>query len=339
MSKGLDVMQARGLRFLVSEYCAQLLCHWKETARVSQLTRSAEPATGEDVDLERHYEHLPLSPVLLAAGTSSMQNLREPTRLANLHAVLMDYKETVEKSIRSGDTGCLSLSSHEEILGCMCSYLHQKDYWNTFKGPRMRVKRMRAKKTRDPIADNTQDLFRVLLVFATSAWVELTEKWYNLPEAPGRHLRCVTNMSPIDYRSLGELVWAEVKESSQALYAHCCAQCGRLLHSRTAASHLPSDVGRPGMACQLWGRHETWTVMPPFLLLWSKQRLGHLLRAVCAYDATSGKLTLKGPWSTAPWLHLVPGTPKPRIEELTPWWYCIDCHDYFVPTVLEFISR
>ena len=127
-------MRARGLRFLVSEYCAQLLCHWKETARVSQLTRSAEPATGEDVDLERHYEHLPLSPVLLAAGTSSMQNLREPTRLANLHAVLMDYKETVEKSIRSGDSGCLSLSSHEEILGCMCSYLHQKDYWKHLQG-------------------------------------------------------------------------------------------------------------------------------------------------------------------------------------------------------------
>ena len=178
-----------------------------------------------------------------------------------------------------------------------------------------------------------QGLFKILIVFTTAAWVELTEKWYKMPPTSGTHFACVSNLSPLDYRLFGEIVWEEVKESTQPLYAHCCAQCGRLLHSRTAASHLPSDVGRPGMACQLRGRVAAWTAMPIFLLLWSKKRLGHLLRSVCAYDAEAGKLILKGPWSTAPWLHLAPGTTKPRAEEQKPWWCCIDCHDYFAPTL------
>jgi hypothetical protein len=174
----------------------------------------------------------------------------------------------------------------------------------TATGPRLRLT------GKDGRNKNAAELFRLLLVFAVTAWVEMTERWYNMPENPTRNLPMVCNLHPLELRAMGALVWDEHKYSSRPLYEHLCAACGQLLHSRTEHSHLPREMGLPGPACQLRGRVASWHALPLFLLLWSKKRLGHYLRSICTYDAETNKLTLSGGWETAPWLHYKPNTTR-----------------------------
>ena len=115
------------------------------------------------------------------------------------------------------------------------------------------------------------------------------------------------------------------------MFNHVCANCGRLLYSRTDHSHLPREIGVAGPACQLRGQITDWFVMPPFLLLWSKKALAKFLRSLMVFDETTNALRLKNGWLTAPWLHLE--QQGAAVHDQNPWMYCTDCHDYMIPSV------
>ena len=114
-----------------------------------------------------------------------------------------------------------------------------------------------------------------------------------MPENPRRNLPMVCNQHAMQTRSMGAHVRHEHKLSSQSIFKHVCANCGRLLYSRCEHSHLPREIGKAGAACQLRGRVANWFSMPPFLLLWSKKALGRFLRALMSYDESTKTLRLE----------------------------------------------
>ena len=141
---------------------------------------------------------------------------------------------------------------------------------------------------------------------------------------------------------MGKLVQEEHTYSSTPLVDRCCAMCGKMLASSTPFQKAKSWNGKRGAACQIRGATVAWDSMPPFLLLWSKQKLAVFLRAVCNYDDVRNTLTFakrkagrKVGYEEAPWLvfrpyaeNLVgPGSiyrndGAEMLWEETPWWYC-----------------
>ena len=333
---GLQAAERRGLALLVAEYQELLLKYFKEQARARQVDRGEALPAGADADLEYRYERLPLSPILVGPDGclegKSMKALAGATEdAAALRQILLiqvrEHAESVLEAGAAGEDSCVALSQHQEILGAIYAYLDGKGVLAAAAATR---KRLRGK---TGVTKATDETFRLLLTFALSAWVGQTERWYRMPDAPTRNMPMVCNLTNYGVRALGSLVQDEMKYSSRPMFEHLCAACGRLLYSRTEHAHLPRELGVCGSACQTRGAVTTWHAMPAFLLLWSKERLGCYLRAVCHYDVESKALTLRNGWESAPWLHFQPNTR--RIDEAAPWYYCTDCHDYFVPTVKD----
>ena len=129
---------------------------------------------------------------------------------------------------------------------------------------------------------------------ALAAWLELTERWFAMPEDPLHNLPCVSNLNSLQIRSLGCNVHAEYALSSIPMFDHCCATCGRLLSPGISADHSAADVGIYGPACQIRGQHTTWDALPLCLLLWSKWTLSRtLLRGVAKYDENTNQQPTK----------------------------------------------
>ena len=209
-------------------------------------------------------------------------------------------------------------------------------------------------KRRRTSAGTTERTFvrsELLCIFSVAAWIEMTERWFDMPLPPTRSLRMVCNQSPLQLRRLAVNVAQEHQSSSTPLFDHCCAMCGRLLYSRCDSRNNPGYVGIPGPACQVRGSTCRWDAMPLCLLLWSKVTLASsLLRSVATYDPNTGHLRLKDGAVGAPWLHWRLGKPsaammrlkgasrlpvkmrgdKPFVvDNAKPWWYCNWCYQYF----------
>ena len=188
---------------------------------------------------------------------------------------------------------------------------------------------------------------KLMCTFALAAWIEMSERWFDMPENPQRNLKMVCNLCPLQIRQLAVHVDDEYRSSCRPMFDHCCATCGRLLFSSTTAGggHNPNEVGVAGFACQMRGTATTWDTMPLCLLLWSKKRLAEtLFRGIGKYDAGTNTLTLTGGPEVAPWLHFTKGHPKSNatyphfvrdglpyvMDASTPWWYCRICHRYWI---------
>ena len=235
----------------------------------------------------------------------------------------------MQEAATAGKDRHAELSTHQEFLGVSRS--HSEATGALAKGEAIKTRligKQSVVKQRE-VAQAKKDLFDILLVCALAAWLEQTERWYCMPENPRRNLPMVCNHNAMQTRIMGAHVRHEHKVSSQSMFSHVCANCGRLLYSVSDYSRLPRETGVAGAACQLRGRITDWFSMPPFLLLWSKKALGRFLRAVMTYDDTKGTLTMKRGWLTAPWLHLKQH--EKDVDVKKPWMYCTDCHEYMLP--------
>ena len=148
---------------------------------------------------------------------------------------------------------------------------------------------------------------------------------------------------------MGKLIQEEHAYSSTPLMDRCCAMCGKMLASSTPFKNAKNWNGKRGPACQVRGSKVSWDSMPPFLLLWSKRKLGVYLRAVCNYNNERSTLTCKKimngrkvGYEEAPWLVFRPYAEKyvspasiyrndgtEVLWEETPWWYCNSCYSYY----------
>ena len=304
--------------------------------RMKKVSQGSLPTTGEDVDLEFRYEPLPLSPVLLdAAGrrtyaecfAASEDGRKFRLRLRSHLEGLSDQFTTALKDDLAPHT---SFSQHEEFLGAAYRHLTTSGTLSLVVTSSRRLRGKTSGQVQDKHTAHGE-MLQLLLVFAFAAWLQQTERWYNMPINPERNLSVVNNLEPMTLRSLGLMVDHESKMSSTSMFAHICAICGRLLHSRCTNSHLPREVGISGPACQLRGRTTVYHALPPFVLLWSKETLGRQLRAVMLYSPETKTLKLRKGWKHAPWLHHK--LHQFEVDEENPWMYCTDCHDYYVPTV------
>ncbi len=191
------------------------------------------------------------------------------------------------------------------------------------------------------------NVFKLLAVFALAAWLEMIERWWNMPTSPERHLKMVCNVTPLDLFTLGQLVREEREFSALPLTDHICAMCGRLLQPPSATAHLKRDIGIPGLACQVRGETE-WHALPLFLMLWSKKTHAARLQEVFTYDAAANTLCLTRGTATAPWLHFKTKgrgkfdatLPTRRRKELSldvakPWWFCHVCYPYWFSKTQE----
>ncbi|MEC7293550.1 MAG: hypothetical protein VXU46_01530, partial [Planctomycetota bacterium] len=344
---GLQIASKRGLQLLMDDYIVCLADLTKDAARAHVDTYA------EDVDLDHRYEKLPVSPLLRAYFSRSQEGLppalqqclketeeSKPRKLAVMQWLLDPaVQEALQLHVRrcgelvenrSAGDGAMDMVPHDMYLGA--SHLHLKLL-------------MRRKK----ITGKTNTAYGVrsdlLFTFALAAWLELTERWFAMPEDPLHNLPCVSNLNSLQIRSLGCNVHAEYALSSIPMFDHCCATCGRLLSPGISADHSAADVGKPGPACQIRGQHTTWDALPLCLLLWSKWTLSRtLLRGVANYDENTNQLRLAGGARTAPWLHYRKGTdPKhPLLPQKTranvlyvvdhdkPWWYCQWCYRYWI---------
>ena len=137
--------------------------------------------------------------------------------------------------------------------------------------------------------------------------VELSETWWSVQLNNGKDTVCNANAMTI--RMLAADVDEEYQHSSQPLFSHCCAACGRLLSpSMTRNDHKGTIHGIFGPAKHLRGLDDTnvsWFSIPPCLLLWSKARLhSTLLKGISSVDAKTNCLQLRCELHEVPWLNV-----------------------------------
>ena len=192
----------------------------------------------------------------------------------------MVRKETIHYSFFCrGDTRCTILSPHLERLGAVLLLLEKYDLLGLPIADTIRTRH------RKKVAVDGYGAIRLLMVLSVTAWLEMVERWHSMPESSSRHLQMVCNLNSLELRCMGKLVQEEHTYSSTPLVDRCCAMCGKMLASSTQFKRNQMWNGKRGAACQIRGSTVAWDSMPPFLLLWSKQKLGVFLRAVCNYDS------------------------------------------------------
>ena len=154
----------------------------------------------------------------------------------------------------------------------------------------------------------------LLEVFAVAALVQLTEKWFSLPEVAPNAPHMVCNTSAFDTRCMAKLVHEEYLASAKPLVEHLCSQCGCLLAPALGKRVSERDQGKKGQPFQTRGKGPcAWDAMPPFLLLFSKRTLANKMPVVFDkehFDRTK-QLRLRSNLSHLPWLNYTRGE-QPR---------------------------
>ena len=176
------------------------------------------------------------------------------------------------------------------------------------------------------------ELNNLLEVFAIAALVQLSVKYYNLPETHGDVPRMVCNMNAFETRSLTKLVHEEYVCSSKPLVEHICAQCGCLLAPHASAHTTSLDRGQPGKPFQTRGCAPcAWGAMPPFLLLFSKATLARKIPNVFELHTTHStprnkavtQLRLRSDVTHLPWLNYRRGAVKREVNMTEREWHAL----------------
>ena len=124
--KGLDIAVTRGLNLLIYDYKTELLRRDKEHARAKS---ESVPSTSEDVDLERKYEHLPLSELITADKSISIKSFTDEEFVTRTWEIVIRASKEVQISLTKGDTRCTNLSRHLERVGAVFLLLEKMSYW------------------------------------------------------------------------------------------------------------------------------------------------------------------------------------------------------------------
>jgi len=171
VQRGMRVASNRGLRLLIHFYQQEILARFKELRRQSQVADGSLPGTNEDLELERYYEHLPLSPLLMKHLTK-FADLMD----ANVQATLWSEMERCAASVAQwglGDKATLQLSAHEEHLGAALALLKHHDLLNA-ETPNLLQTRLRGKNK----PQQSMQACRILSVCSLAAWLEMVERWH-----------------------------------------------------------------------------------------------------------------------------------------------------------------
>ena len=98
---GLLVAVNRGLNLLVHDYKTEILRRDKEQARAQS---QAVPTTSEDCDLERKYEHLPLSELITADKSICIKSFTDDDFVTKMWNTVVRASEEVKNSFEKGLT-------------------------------------------------------------------------------------------------------------------------------------------------------------------------------------------------------------------------------------------
>ena len=93
---GLLVATHRGLNLLVHDYKTEILRRDKELARAQS---ESVPSTSEDCDLERKYEHLPLSDLIIADKNIHIKSFTDEDFVMKTWGIVVRASEEVKSSI------------------------------------------------------------------------------------------------------------------------------------------------------------------------------------------------------------------------------------------------
>ena len=211
---GLSIALRRGLNLLVYDYKTEILRRDKELSRTQS---ESVPATSEDVDLERKYEHLPLSELITADTSVGIKSFTDEVFVSKTWSTVVKASELVQRALENGSKRCSALTPHLECLGAVLLLLEKNGLLGT-PVTECVIVRQRAKKSADGY-----EAIRLLMVLSTTAWVEMLERWYAMPEASTVHLPMVCNLNSLELRCLGKLVQEEHKYSTTLLLERCCA--------------------------------------------------------------------------------------------------------------------
>ena len=91
---GLSIALRRGLNLLVYDYKTEILRRDKELSRTQS---ESVPATSEDVDLERKYEHLPLSELITADTSVGIKSFTDEEFVSKTWATVVKASELVQR--------------------------------------------------------------------------------------------------------------------------------------------------------------------------------------------------------------------------------------------------
>ncbi len=347
--EGLCIAGRRGLTVLVHDYLNVLMKHFRYNKRPETTVAGSAPHLAshagsgamENTDLEQRHESLPLSSVLLheldqhgckSVTVAASRGLwRE---LQRLRAYVAPY---LEGSSGEQET---TLTQHQETLGVVTWLVEQEaDVFSKW-AVNTAASIILGNKSEDPQARGVK--FKVLSIFATTAWLEMTERWFRMPPASAQWTSMVCNHNTMEIRAFGRLVYDEHELSKKPLVDHLCCMCGQLLNSKTRNAQNPKEIGVPGAPCQERRKLCSWAAMPLFLLLWSKKRIADAIPSVFEWDQTARTLKLRHGWASAPWLHFkhagrnekddLPRRPGEVLDESKPWWFCRTCFYYWSPS-------
>ena len=341
--RGFEVAVRRGLLCLVLHYKEELLKWSKQKYRNDAVSAGALLPTGDDVDLEEPCQMLRIQKAWLQKSCSGSFSLKMLQDLSWVTHALVELEKIADAVRQCLAVGAAWENPLEELYLGAAQLLLQHGYM--VKPLLATRKRIRGKSA--PSVEGLPVLqSRLLHILALGSWIDLVEDWHDAP-ATSRRSRCVSNIGPMEIRSLGKLVDEERLFSSTPLIDHVCAMCGHLLHPFLTTSASTKDVGRCGPPCQERGKplHGQWHAMPLHLLLWTKARIAKSCPALYSYNASTRDLRLRGDVASAPWLHFEPRrkskivspnlpTRKGGAQQLCedrPWWYCSACFNYWLP--------
>lgn len=200
------------------------MAHERQQVQRKLVKSGQAPATGEDYDLERKCEALPFSDLLLAHASTYAQ-LFDPSVQQALMSKLDALRKRAEALFKSegidSQAGPLD-TEHEAVLASVSALLHGQYDSLIGKAPR---KRFSAKASAVP----AEHMHELLVTFAITAFLELSEKWSRVPCEPQHSefyreatTRSVCNMDAREFRSYGRLVYDERAANATPLVTHLC---------------------------------------------------------------------------------------------------------------------
>ena len=219
--------------------------------------------TGEDADLENLYERLPVPKEFLKAHDYSSGKLNDEKWLKAMTTSIAKLRNAVEQHVTvSSEWDC---SLEQLYIGTAALLLDKSGYVKKIVRPEKRIK----------IKSSFASQQYVLSVLALASWVRLTEEWHCAPCPSDLRLRCVSNHDAMQLRQLGLPVHRERVQSSTPLVNKVCAMCGLLMPPTSLTKDNWYHTGLAGPPCHVRGEPlpcSSWYAIPPFLMLWTKDR-------------------------------------------------------------------
>lgn len=235
MARGYQAAIQRSLLQLVFDLSDELPRAEKTASRRRLVGANSLLESGEDIDMERPFQALPLPTQWLRAQGFTFDRLSDPEWLLKIQSHLKQLADKFRKPLVNTDS---PLSPGDADYDEAAAYLATQTPVVS-KALQFSVAPTHRLKTKSSIASQQY----VLTVLALAMWIRQTEEWHFGEEIPNVRLSMASNLSPLMSPSLSHAIEHERRLSSQPLTDHLCAMCGKLFPPLSPDTQNSAHIG------------------------------------------------------------------------------------------------